>query len=87
MRLECPKCGSKKVVKIGQYGKFLAWGFGGTVVLGAIGIAYFIAMAVLPLWWVLCLGWYLRHPLLECDKCHLEWDPHRPPAAAGQTRS
>lgn len=82
MVLQCPRCGSKNVVKVGQYGTFLAWGFGGTVGLALIGAAYFVFMPLIPFWWVGCLAWYLRHPLLECDDCHLEWDPHRPPSLA-----
>jgi len=78
--INCPRCGSSKVVRVGQYGKFIGWLFGGIAVLIVAGFVtglplWFFA----PFWGLFALGTYIKNPLLECDSCHLEWDPKKPP--------
>lgn len=78
MDVKCPKCGSAKVVPVGQYDKFIYFGFGGTAVITLAGFLIPLFWFFIPVWWLVCLSFYIRRPLAACEECNHGWDPRKP---------
>ncbi|MEW6447595.1 MAG: hypothetical protein AB1426_05845 [Bacillota bacterium] len=77
MTVNCPKCGSGKIVPVGQYDKFIYWSLGGTVALGAAGFFLPLLWFLLPVWWLGCLLFYVKRPLAACEECDHQWNPRK----------
>jgi len=75
--LKCPQCGSHRIVPVGQYDKFIYWGLGGTVAVGAAGFFLPLLWFLLPIWWLGCLLFYVKRPLAACEECHHQWNPRQ----------
>jgi len=75
---QCPKCHSYRVVRVGQYAKFMKVSLTVCAVLIAAAIAYPIFWLALPVFWLTSLWFYLSRPLLGCDDCDHLWNPRKP---------
>ncbi|WP_134642921.1 hypothetical protein [Ammonifex thiophilus] len=73
--IRCPRCGSSRIVPVGQNDKFILYGFGGTAVLFGGGFFFPLLWAFIPAWWFIDLLFYLRRPLAACEECNHMWDP------------
>lgn len=78
MHRQCPKCHSFRVVRVGQYAKFVKVSLAGCVLLIAAAIAYPVFWIVLPFFLLISLWFYLSRPLLGCDDCNHLWNPRKP---------
>ncbi|MDQ7791592.1 MAG: hypothetical protein C4575_04260 [Desulforudis sp.] len=87
---KCPYCKTGRIIKVGQFDKFMYWGFGGTLVMALGG--FFVMpgfYTIMPLWWFFCLFVYLSRPLYTCEECNTTWDPRKedgPVKAVAQTK-
>lgn len=77
MKLQCPKCGSRKVVPVGQYDKYIYGSLSGSLALGIAGIFLPPLWFLIPFWLLGCLLIYTKNPLAECEECHHQWNPRR----------
>ncbi|MDI6632142.1 MAG: hypothetical protein AB1507_00620 [Bacillota bacterium] len=78
MIMRCPRCGSTRIVPVGQYDKLIYFGLAGTIVLGFAGFRLPIFWLLLPFWWLGCLLFYVKRPLAACDECNHQWNPRKP---------
>lgn len=86
MQAKCPKCGSTKLVPVGQYSKLVKRGFVGAAVLILLAVALPIFWLAVPIWMLGSIWLYLTRPLLTCQECDHMWDPRRPDAVIRATK-
>lgn len=80
MYIKCPKCGSTRIVPVGQYDKFIYYGLGGTFILGIAGLFVPGLWLFIPAWFFICLIFYRKNPLAACEDCDHGWNPREPKA-------
>ena len=83
MAIRCPKCGSTRIVPVGQYDKFIYCSLGGTAVIGGaalLGLAGGYSPGLwflIPFWLLGCVLFYVKYPLAGCDDCNHLWNPRK----------